>query len=156
MKSNLVNKVWYLLVFISGAIALWYCSNAVLGAWDYLKLSAKTEAHVRCWEIHEENASSYAILAEYVYEVKEQPYKGKTLFQAPFYLNRPAAEAGIEKLKTFTWEVWYNPQAPKQSSLQRIFPFKTAVYAFLTLGVFLYFFVLRYFTFSRSIWKKDL
>lgn len=156
MSSNLVNKVWFLLVFISGAIALWFCSLAIMGSWNYLRLAGKTTALVDTWEVQEINSSRFQVLAHYSYQVLEKSYQGQTFFKEPSYHNRPSAEADIQKLKDFEWDVWFDPKHPEVSSLQRIFPFKDCIYGLLTLGVFIYFLILRYFTFSKSMWKNDL
>ncbi|MES2345264.1 MAG: hypothetical protein V4494_04935 [Chlamydiota bacterium] len=156
MKRDLVNKVWVLLVFITAGITLWFSVLALMGVWNYLKLEAKTVAIVDVFKVEEENPSRYVISGHYSYRVNGQIYEGETLFDRVHYLNRPAAEKDLEKWEKMSWEAWYNPKDPKQSSLQKMFPFKKCLYALLTLGVFIYFLILRYFTFSKSRWKNDV
>jgi hypothetical protein len=156
MSSNLVNKLWYLLVAVSGGIAFWFSVLALWGAWKYVELDAKVAAKINEMQVEERSSSCFNLRAQYVYEVDKKIYFGETGFSDPCYLNRASAEANLKKMQSFSWEAWYKSSDPSVSSLQRVFPFKTCVYAILTLGVFIYFFILRYFTFSRSRWKKDL
>jgi hypothetical protein len=163
MKRDLVNqgtsksnKFWCLLVFISAGITLWFSVCALMGVWNYLKLEAKTTATIDLFKIEEETPSRYVISGHYSYRVKGENYEGETLFDRVHYLNRSSAERELMRWQQLNWDAWYNPRNPEQSSLQRMFPFKACLYAVLTLGVFVYFLILRYFIFSRSMWKNDL
>lgn len=156
MSSNLVNKLWWVLVFISGGIALWFAIEALIGMWNYHKLDRQTPAQIEIFTVVEKSSSKYLVNAKYIYQVDNLYLRGETLFVEPVYLNRISAEEDLKKWKEFKWEVWYNSNRPIESSLQKVFPFRTCLYALLTLGVFIYFLVLRYFTFSRSMWKNDM
>lgn len=153
---NLVNKLWFLLIFISVGIALWFTIIAGRGIWNYHKLDAKTPCKVTSWDIEEKNSSKFVIYAHYEYLVDNHVFKGETTFAGPYYLNRMSAETGIHQLKDFSWEVWYRSKYPEESSLQKIFPFKNCLYALLTIGVCIYFLILRYFTFSKRMLNNDL
>lgn len=150
MPSNLVNKLWCLLVLISGGIALWFSVMALWGAWKYIELDAKAAAKINGMQVEEKGSSCFILRAQYSYKANQKLYSGETRFSNPCYLNRAHAEDDLKKMQGFSWEVWYKNSDPSISSLQRNFPFKTCIYAILTLGVFIYFFILRYFTLSRS------
>ncbi len=162
MARNLVNKrvfrfpLWLSLLILSGGIAAWFSVLALIGAYTYLKLDARAPARVSSLQVEEQGPSRYLVQAEYSYGVKGKIYEGRTLFCEPVYLNRISADADLDKWRQFSWEAWYNSNDPQDSSLQKFFPFKKFLYALLTIGVFVYFLILRYFTFSRSIWKNDL
>lgn len=145
-----------MLIIISGAISLWFVGDALRGAFLYSQLEAQAPALLTQIQVRKEGGAKYLMEADYLYRVQGVEYSGKTLFCEPVYLNQISAEQDLGKWRALEWQAWYVPSHPEKSSLQRFFPLKTCVYALLTLGVFTYFFLLRYFAFSRSRWKNDL
>jgi len=131
-----------ILIFLSGAIALFFMAKVSYELWRYGRLSARALAEVKEWSVQECSESKCLLQATYTFTVDQVCYAGKATFQEPVYLNLPSAQKAAVASQKLTWYVWYQPNFPKNSSLQRTFPFKTLVHMFLTLGVFGYFCVI--------------
>jgi hypothetical protein len=144
-------KLWIVLICITGAIALWFLSHALYDLNHYWKLGPTIPVEITQWKIQEISSSRFGIEALYSYEVNGKRYEGKTFFNKPIYLNPYAAEADLKKWQAHSWQAWYQKSHPEISSLQRNFPAKTMIHALLTLGVFVYFYLVR-----EMSSKKDL
>lgn len=142
MKQNLY-RLWVVLMAISGGIALWFFSIAVLGIFKFAVLNTQGLAEVTHWQIRELSSSRFAIEAEYRFTVNEVVYFSKTKFEKPQFLNRFAAENYIATLGPRSLRMWYRDSYPQRSSLEREFPRKHCLQALLTLGVFAYFYFAR-------------
>jgi hypothetical protein len=121
---------------IIGACVVWLGSVAGIALLDYYRLSSSAEAQITDWSVAEESESEVYLAATYVYVVDGKSYEGKTIFQEPRFLNRFSAEEQLKGWQGLRYKVWYAAGKPELSSLQRLFPLKKSVYAFLALGVF--------------------
>lgn len=136
--------IWRAFFVLSSAVSLWFCVQASLLLVPYWRLSDEVKGYVDNFSIQEINSEKYAVRAFYHYEVAGQTYEGKTIFEAPIFLNREAAEQHIQKhWYEKKWDVWVCPQQPSYSSLQKLFPFKALFNAVLSIGVLFYFVWLR-------------
>ncbi len=141
--SQKLYRLWVALLVISGGIALWFASVASIRVVKFSLYNAHSSAEVVKWQVHEVSASRFAVEAEYHFSVKGIAYGGKTKFEKPQFLNRFAAENYIANIGSKSWKMWYRESNPQYSSLEREFPRKHCLQAFLTLGVFVYFFFAR-------------
>lgn len=136
--------VWGAFFLLSSAISLWFCVQASLLLVPYWRLSEEAHGYVDNFSIQELSPEKYAVKAFYHYQVGDLTYQGETTFKAPIFLNREAAEQHIQKhWHENKWGVWYSPQKPSYSSLQKLFPFKALFNAVLSVGVLFYFVWLR-------------
>lgn len=136
-----------LLLFIAGAF-FWFGGKAIFELWTYYSLGKYAPASVQEWTI-EEIGSRCFVTAHYTFELQGKTYQGATRFKDPVFLNRFSAEEGVKKWRELSWYAWYNLQKPEKSSMQKLFPYKSCVYAAIILGVFLYLQAL-----SRKILKQ--
>lgn len=135
-----MSKIGKLILILSGAISLWFSGKALHGAWFYSRLSMVVPAQIHRWEVRKEGR--HRLWASYVYEVQGKLYTGETLFKDPAHLNALAAESDLKKWKEESWAAWVDPKVPSRSSLQRLFPWKSLIYALMSWGVSGYFLVL--------------
>lgn len=141
--------LWMILLIVTGVASLWWGIRAGIDVWHYTRLATEFEAKVESYEVVP-RGSKYAIEARYTYEVQGRTFSGKTVLAKPYQLNRRAAENAIGAMKGMQWTAWVDPHHPKESSLQKIFPFKKTLYAAIVVGIFLYFcFLYWYLQMSR-------
>ena len=142
MTQNLY-RLWVVLLAVSGMIALWFAGVAAVGMWNFFCLNAKAPATILEWQIQELSSSRFALEADYRFDIHGNTYTGKTIFEKPHFLNRFAAENYMRINGSKSWETWYRTSNPSHNSLEKEFPKKKCLQAFLTLGVFVYFFFIR-------------
>lgn len=142
MHQNLY-RLWVALLAISGGIALWFLSVALMGVFKFSLLNSHGFAEVTRWQVRELSSSRFAIEADYEFKVKDAVYTGKTKFEKPQFLNRFVAENYIASIGSKPWKVWYRESNPMRSNLEREFPQKDCLQALVTLGVFAYFYFAR-------------
>lgn len=135
-------KAWTIFLILIGVVAGFFLGKAGWEVIGYLRLNAATEAHVKEWSI-KESSSDFLVAALYTYKVKNQEFEAKTIFTKPKYLNFSSAQSDLKKWDKHQWTAWYSSFSPKNSSLQKIFPFKSCIQALLSLGVWCYFLFLR-------------
>jgi len=146
-----MHKFWMILVLMSSAIALWFTGKGCFELWKYSRLDVETEAYILDFSVVKKKSSSFAIKAAYAFEVNGSRFESAATFVEPYFLNEPAALMAISQLKNKTWQVYYHESDPSISSLQKNFPFKACIQAFLTLVVTFYFVFLRSFTLRLSV-----
>jgi hypothetical protein len=102
------------------------------------------------WNVIEKGPASFALSVSYQFEVpfygldkKSSFCRGKTELAKPYFLNAPSATKALKELSERSWEVYYREKDPSMNALQKLFPFKECIHAFLTLGVAVYFFFLK-------------
>ena len=129
-------------LFISGAIAAYFCTVALLQLWTYHALNSQAPATILAWQTLP-RSSAFAIEASYTFEAQGRTLTGQTIFSKPYHLNTFSAQQQIKKFTERQWVVWYEAKSPAHSSLERVFPLKKVVYAVMALGVFVYFVAVR-------------
>lgn len=146
-------RIWFILVLIAGAAALWFTGKASYGLWTYMRLGAHVPAQVKAWEIEERGPSKFALIVTYRYQSGGKEYEGRTVLDDPLHLNRHAAQSEIKKEEGHKNRiVWVDPRHPAYSAFNKTFPMKKSLYALCSWGVVLYFFMLRnYFETFSSI-----
>lgn len=128
-----------LVLCMTALIALWYTGRLLMLLSEYWKRDLALVAQVTQWRVEEISAEEYALEASYTYEFNGIQYAGKTLFDAPTYLNAYAAHADLDQWNGHAWEAWIQESCPSNATLQRKFPTKPLVQALLTFFVFVYF-----------------
>ncbi len=136
-------RLWVILMIVSGGVALGFFGVALAKVWKFISLSEQVPAEIVQFQVKELSSSRFAIQAEYVYSVQSHPYRGKTVFENPLFLNRFAAENYPLFLANKPTTAWYMKRNPALSSLENLFPYKSCLQALMTIGVFLYFYFAR-------------
>jgi len=133
----------FVLLFLTGLIALYFSVQVLSAGYQYLRLGERTRAQNIVWEVQMRSASHYVLAARYTYRVNGQEFTGMTRFTTPFYFNYYAAEREVRARQVEKFFAWYQKSHPSFSSLQKKFPKKECIYALLTCGVFVYFYLAR-------------
>jgi hypothetical protein len=129
----------YPLTLIGAILFLILGSIAMCHLYDYLRLTVQVDATIDEWKVVKKSSSSYPIRGLYHVDFQGKTYHGSSILLPPYHLNRSSAEKAIKNLEKKKWRVWLNPYNPTFSSLEKLFPMKKIIYAFLALGVTLYF-----------------
>ncbi|MBI3211130.1 MAG: hypothetical protein HYZ47_00360 [Simkania negevensis] len=129
-----------------GGVLIWKSGKFFLELYHYFSLSHQLPIEIEKWEIQEEKGGKFYLSASYQFLVGDHRFKKTYCFPKPVYLNEYLAKDHLEKWKKEKWELWYQPKNPINSSLQKLFPFKEGIHFLLTLGLFLYFLWLRWYT----------
>lgn len=138
MRSNLFLAI---LISLIGMCALYYSGHTLVSVYRYLRLSENTPVSSIEWSVHTINGDAYAPKATYSFIHNDSSYNGETVW-SEYDRNPLVARDSIKKLKTLSWSVWFNPNNPSFSSLQRKFPFKDFFSSLILWGLVLYFFSL--------------
>ncbi len=104
----------------------------------YLRLSVRVEATLDDWKVIKKSSSSYPVQGKYHFEFQGKTYPGSSILSPPYPLNRLSAQKIISDLEHVRI-IWIDPRNPMISSLEKMFPLKKVIYAFVALGVTLYF-----------------
>jgi len=136
-------KLRFILLSLTGVIALCFAVQAVRLGVQCVRLDSRTNAESVVWEVVMRSASHYILAARYTYHVNGQEYQGRTECKTPFYFNYYAAVREMKARESEGFFTWYQKSRPSFASLQKQFPKKECIYAVLTFGVFLYFYLAR-------------
>lgn len=133
-------RLFYRVLFlISVLVALWFALKSVVGAWGYLRLQGQAPAVIEGWEIEEISPSQFGYRVKYCFEAQGKRVKGEEVLKSPLYPNRYAAEGSLKSWKERRWTVYYVLLNPLTNTLQRPFPWKSLLYALISIGVLFYF-----------------
>ena len=144
------NRFWLAFLTVLTLIVLWYCGVAIYRTYEYIRLTAQTNAEVYEWAPKEISGDVFAAHAYYTFDVKGTQYKGEDVLPSPLYRNTWAIEQEIPKLSKEKRIVWFDPTNPLHSSLQKRFPLKECVSAIVLLGLLLYFVGLGFYVARRE------
>jgi len=133
----------FILLFLTGLIALYFIAEVLSSGYQYVRLNERTRAQNVVWEVQMRSVSHYVLAAHYTYHVDGQEFTGMTRFKTPFYFNYYAAEREMRARQAEKFIAWYQKKHPTFSSLQKKFPKKECIYALLTCSVFVYFYLAR-------------
>ncbi len=132
-----MQKVWLGVYIITALISVVFIVKSARN------LDTTGKAVLMDWKVVEKDSSSFALLVSYKFLDEGKEVEGAIELAKPYFFNVPSAINAIETLSKKDWDVFYRKADPKKNSLQKFFPFKSCIQAILTLGVLVYFVVLR-------------
>lgn len=138
-----MNKFFICLVGLAFCATLFTLGKTTLGCIKYFSLSRQETAYIDSWQVQEIDSASFAVQISYHFFVNGQEIAGKTELAKPFFPSHKSAEAAIKTLQQKPWKAFYSPKYVKKNSLQKAFPFRDCIHALLSLGVLIYFFILK-------------
>ncbi len=140
------NFIWQAFLCFVLVVTLYYSGVAMYRYHIYTHLTAQaTASNAIHWTVQQHANDDFFLQAEYIFKVGDKAYQGTTAWPNEHYLNRWAAEQAIADFSLQHQDVWYDPADPAYSSLQKDFPFKECLSAFVLWGLLLYFFWLGYY-----------
>ena len=113
----------------------YWSASSLIGYWARSK---KSEARILKWEVEKHSEQEYRIKVKYLILPVEGKQYGSYLFPEKF-LNKESAIISIKSYKLNSYNVWFNPINPSNSSLESVFPLNLTIRFLLSLIVFLYF-----------------
>jgi len=135
-----------LLILLGVAVSGYFSYRLAASFFAYFPLVAQTEAHIVRWEV-KEIGGKFALKALYSFEAQEKNWSGASVLAKPWHLNEAAAIAVLKERARQKWIVWFNPDKPMQSSLEREFPTELIFRTLLCYAVLVYFI----FTFRKIV-----
>lgn len=138
-KPRFKFNISYPLTVVGAVLFVILGALAFSASYHYLRLTARMQAQIDQWKVIKKSSSSYPLRATYHFEIQDKTYQNSSVLLPPHHLNRPSAEKALSQLEKKAWHVWYDPQNPSISSLEKRFPAKKIVYALIALGITLYF-----------------
>lgn len=138
-------NIFRIFFFLTGVITLYIGINFFITLHRYFQLSLDVKAYFDSWSVEEISSSKYIIIARYHYSIGGATYHNHYRLSESVYPNYSLAQEHVEHWRKSQNWVWINPKNPHQSSLFRPLPLKKGVYLILCIGIFLYFFWLRFY-----------
>ena len=90
-----------------------------------------------------EDEGDYSIAVNYQFDWNDQKITGRYHFPRPVYQNPYVTEEHMNSWKDKDWNIYFNPSRPTDASLQKKFPAKKGINLGLSLGILLYFLLLK-------------
>lgn len=144
------NKIWLAFLGIMTLAVLWFSVGAVNLLFAYSQVTGQTPATVSEWKAQKLSDDEYYLQAHYSYEVENETYQGDWNYTNPLYINELAANKAIEERQEESFVAWYNPEYPKQSQLERFFPYKQLFSATILWALLFYFYWLGYYVGNKQ------
>lgn len=91
------------------------------------------------WSIQDVHDEKWIPQVKYTYEVDGRLFENDEIFQGYSYRNPYAAKESLQEIISEHPVVWYSPKNPENSTMEKFFPKKRAVYSGLILLLFVYF-----------------
>ncbi len=150
-----LRELWKGLLAIVLLSAIGYGALACYLTIHYHQLSEKTTLSAPIfWEIVEKSDDDYMLASTYQYSIEGRPFSGKMLWNQTHYLNRYAAEQAIKDLDKERFTLWYNGHNPKDSSLEKHYPYKEWIYAAILSAIFFYLLLLYRKCLKFGFWQR--
>jgi hypothetical protein len=139
------NYFWQAFLIVVFAVTLWYTTTAITAYYSYSHFNSQTDLSALNWEVVKESEEDFVTKAVYTFEFHDKSYPGTTTLKDTPYRNHWAAEQAVKELSKRHWKVWFDPQNPDYSSLEKSFPFKATFSAIFLWGLILYFLFLGFY-----------
>ncbi|MCH9614555.1 MAG: hypothetical protein SP1CHLAM54_14840 [Chlamydiia bacterium] len=134
-----MSNIWKLLLGVAFLSCVWTGGKFAYELYKYFDYDCSSLAVMEKWEVLSLNEDKYAVQAIYAFNSPKGKQYASYIFKKPYFKNPTSAESNLKHWKGLNWRVWYKKNHPERSTLQRLFPFKAAIHAALSLGVCFYF-----------------
>jgi hypothetical protein len=131
------------LILLATLVAAYFSFQTASACFDFYTFKQSAPAQMTKWEIQEVRGK-FPIKAHYFFEYHGNIWHGQTRFAKPWHLNELAALSVLEKMAKQNWVVWFHPNDPQKSSLEKIFPTGLFFRTLLCYGVVVYFLFIRF------------
>jgi hypothetical protein len=123
---------------------LFFAGAALVKLNFYFNLDSSAKANIEKIEILNSKKDSFKIFVEYSFVFNNRIFFKKHIFQEVFF-NQFTANDFMNKISKHDIRIWFNLKNPQVSSIEKIFPWKNCVYSLITMIVFFYFLILKYY-----------
>ena len=141
MIKNFIPLHWsWMLLFAAVVIPFfWFMGQSLHMGFDYWRFSKEVIPEAMHWDIQKTEKEQFFIRARYNYVINGVSYSGDWTFEKKSFGNPFLAEEVLHLWQKQLWKVWIDPTRPSISTLERIFPMKPLIKAFISFCIFLYF-----------------
>ncbi len=129
------------LILLGAVVSGYFSYHSAASLLTYFHLASQTEARIVRWEVNEIEGK-FALKAMYLFEAQNKVCSGASTLAKPWHLNEASAIAALKEKARLKWIVWFNPDNPAQSSLEKEFPAGLMVRTLLCYFVLVYFIVI--------------
>jgi hypothetical protein len=144
------NPFFIVLLAALCAAGLWFFGKAAWALYDYNSYTSSVQAKTIDWNIKIVSEEQFIPYARYTYVVNGTEHTGEGSLKNTVYRNEWAAGKAVEELAKKGWTIWYDPDYPNYSSLQKIFPLKECIYAGTVALLIIYFLGLGFYVAGRQ------
>lgn len=133
------NQIWLAFLSTIGLIVFWYTALTGIALWNYFSIQETTKPNRIDWSVKANSRGKFVLAASYQFRVKNRFFDGETVLNSLPYRSFAAAQKALNRQKTKSWTIWYAPENPQNSKIERTFPLKTCIYTFVLWSVFVNF-----------------
>lgn len=144
------NKLFLMLLAVLVLLSIWYTTDAIQRTFEYKNLSAKAKIEEVNWSVKQLGSDRFIPVGHYQFNANQTSFSGESELSSPIYRNAWSIEQSFSDLSDQHVFVWYNPKDPSHNSLQKRFPRRECVSAFVLWAIFLYFLGLGYYVGKRQ------
>jgi hypothetical protein len=137
------NPVWLALFCMVAFGTLLFTGKTLDQLYTYHILTAQATPLSMDWSVKEIANERYLLEAHYVFNVDDTTFQNSFLLEDFIFRHPAAAEHILAKLHDKKWSVWYQPNKPHHSSLEKNFPIKETIYMVVLWLLTVYFFWLK-------------
>jgi hypothetical protein len=135
-------KIFFMfLILLSAASAAFFTVQMAEGVYNFLKMREKTSGRALRWEIREVKGK-FPLTCYYSFEANGAVWQGRAVLPKPWHLNEMSATAALREKAKEELLVWFDPNRPEKSTLERQFPSGPLSKALLSLCILVYFIIL--------------
>jgi hypothetical protein len=130
------------LIFFLGlwlAVFIYFAYPVAKQAYRNAPLTATVEPKSAHWQVREIHDEKWQFQVDYTYEIDGRLFEKQELFQGYSYRNPYAAKETLQEIIPEYPVVWYSPDKPENSSMEKFFPKKQATYSVIVFMLFVYF-----------------
>lgn len=144
----ILTAIWF-------GIFVYFAYPVAKQAYHNVWLTQSTEPKSAHWSIREIHDEKWVPSVKYTFEADGRPFENEEVFRGYSYRNPYVAKDALQEIISEHPVVWYSPQDPENSTMEKFFPKKRAAYSGMILLLFVYFnygllIILR----QREKWKK--
>lgn len=132
------NPYWSFFLIFIGLIVIGYTGFTLMKVYQHARLSEHTNPLSIKWSVNKLAEDNFVLQANYEFEWKEKTYTGKRLNEE-HYLNAWATRDELDKMNRDSFQIWFDPDNPQNSTLYKYFPVKYSIYALILWLLFFYF-----------------
>ncbi len=145
-------KIFFICLAVLASLPAGYFSFRTSRALiDFFTFKEAAPALISRWEI-KETKGKFPLKAYYSFEANGNVWQGATRVSDPWNLNEASAVLSLQKKAKENWTVWFNPNDPSRSTLEKKFPSGLLVRTSICYGVILYF-ILFFRRFAKPIYN---
>lgn len=135
--------VWLGAIAFLVLLASFYGVAAFQKTFFLWNLKEETPAVIKEWHAKEAESGYFYPYAFFTYQVEGRVLEGASFYKKKYARNPYALEPALRQLAESSLVAYYNPSQPTLVSLEKDYPFKEGIKAFVALVLALYFFFLQ-------------